>query len=122
MQSGDRFHWQLKSSHPQAGEAVEAVLRLDRAKLSYGPYLFDFRKGRTATGELILMLTPDGGPYPLRRPLLIGHDRHEQVIPRAPAYLSDGQRQDLEARYLRVLGRALFNDVSHLVKLEACLP
>ena len=122
MQSGDRFHWQLETPHPRKGEAVEAVLGLDRAKLSYGPYLFDFRKSSSERGELVLTLTPDGGPYPLRHPVLIGHDSHEQVIPRAPAYLSAGERQDLEARYLRVLGRALFDDVAHLVKTGMRLP
>ena len=44
------------------------------------------------------------------------------MIPRAPAYLSDAERRDLEARYLRALGRALFDDVAHLIKLEARLP
>ena len=86
MHIGDRFHWQLETPHPSAGEAVEAVLRLDRAKPSYGPYVFDFRKGRSVRGELVLTLTPNGGVYPVRRPLLIGHDRHEQLIPRAPAH------------------------------------
>lgn len=40
------------------------------------------------------------------------------MIPRAPAYFSAGERRDLEARYLRVMGRALFDDVAHLIKLE----
>jgi hypothetical protein len=122
MHIGDRFLWRLEIPCPSAGDEIQAVLHLDRAKLSYGPYGFDFRRGRSERGELVLTLTPDGGAYPLQRPVLTGHERHEQVIPRAPAYLSDAERRDLEARYLRVLGRALFDDVAHLIKLEARLP
>ena len=121
MQNDDRFHWQLETPHPPTGGTIEAVLRLDRATLSYGPYLFDFKRGRTEHGELVLTLKPDGGDPP-RRPVLIGHDSHEQVIPKAPAYLSTRERRDLEARYLRVLGRALFDDVAHLIKMEMSLP
>ena len=76
MQIGDRFLWRLVTPHSSADEAVEAVLRLDRARLSYGPYVFDFRKRRSEGGELVLTLTPDGGTVPVRRPLLIGHEKH----------------------------------------------
>jgi len=97
MHIGDRFLWRQETHTPSAGEAVEAALPVDRAKLSYGS-------------------TPNGGAPPLRRPVLIGHEKHEQVIARTAAYLSTGERRDLEARYLRGSGRALFD--ARFVKLE----
>ena len=122
MQSDTRFVWQLKSPSLSADDAVDAALGLDSAKLSYGPYFFDFWKARSHDGQLVLTLTPDGEAYPARRPVLIGHRKHEQAVPRPPAYLRAGERERFEDEFLRVFGRGLFNDVAHLVKLELRLP
>ena len=85
MQSGDHYTWQLKPPPSAAGDSVETALGLDRAKLGCGPYVFDFIRARSPRGELVLILTPDGGTSSDRRPALIGHREHEQVIPSAPA-------------------------------------
>ena len=122
MQRDDRFQWQLRAPQPTTGEAIEAALALDEAKLTYGPYLFDFAKRRSPSGELVLTLTPNSGPYPDRRPVLIGHERHEQVVPEAPDSISAVVRGQLEARYLQTLGRALCNDVAALIRWEMRLP
>ena len=91
---------------------------MDAAKLSCGPYSFDFTKERAASGELILTLTQNGDVDSLSEPVVLGPRRHEQVVPPAPAYLRAASRRDLESRYALVLGRALFKDVAHLVELE----
>ena len=118
MHNGNRFGWRLKAPHPVVGDDVEAALALDSAKVSCGPYSFDFAKGRSASGELVLTLTQRGGVDSLSEPVVLGPRRHEQVVPPAPAYLQAASRHELESRYARVLGRALFKDVAHLVELE----
>ena len=105
MQSGDPYTWQSMSPPSAAGDPVEAALGLEQAKLSCGPYVFDVVRARSPHGELVLILTPDGGAHPDRRPDLIGHREHRQVIPHAPAYLRAEEREHLEAR-LRARARA----------------
>ena len=118
MRSGDHYTWHLESPPSEAGDPVETALGLDRARLGCGPYVFDFIRARSPRGELVLILTPDGGASLGRRPAPISHREHEQIIPSAPAYLRAEARERLEARYVQVLGRALFDDVAHLIKLE----
>jgi hypothetical protein len=122
MRSGDHYTWQLESPPSVAGDPVETVLGLEEAKLSCGPCVFDFVRARSPRGELVLILSPDGGASRARHPVPICHREHEQVIPRAPAYLRAEARERLEARYVQVLGRGLFDDVAHLIKLEMRFP
>jgi hypothetical protein len=122
MRSSDHYTWELKSPQSVAGDPVETALGLEEAKLSCGPCVFDFVRAHSPRGELVLILTPDGGTPSARRPAPICHREHEQVIPPAPAYLRAEARKRLEARYVQVLGRALFDDVAHLIKLEMRFP
>jgi hypothetical protein len=118
MKGSNRFAWRLKAPHPAVGDDVEAALALGSATLSCGPYSFAFSKERSANGELILTLTQSGDVDSLSEPVVLGPRRHEQVVPSAPAYLRAGSRSEIESRYALVLGRALFDDVAHLVDLE----
>ena len=86
------------------------------AKLSYGPLEFDFAKTCSRDGKVVLTLRRDGAVHvadPLS-PL----EHNEQAIPKAPERLRAEERKALEARYLKVLGRLLFDDVAHLARLE----
>ncbi len=122
MRSGDPNTWQLKSPPLAAGDPVETALGLEEAKLSCGPYIFDFTRARSRFGELVLTLTPDGGTSSDRRTTPVDHREHEQVIPRPPEHLRAEARERLETQYLQVLGRALFDDVAHLITLEMRFP
>ena len=97
-------------------DAVSVALQLAAATLSYGPLSFDFRKIRSPDGGLVLTLTQERGSEAGERPVRL--DRQEQIIPPARAHLPAGQRSHLEAEYLRVFGRGLFDDVAHLARLE----
>jgi len=109
------FAWRLSGASPADADIISAVLDLDAAKLSYGPFRFDFGKVRLPRGELNLTLAPAVGADAVDR-LALGCP--EQVIPCAAAHLPAEERKSLEARYLEVLGRALFDDVARLVRLE----
>ena len=112
------FTWQLAGDGSTGADAIRVALGSDAAKLTFGPYSFDFAKRRSPDGDLQLTLTPDGGPDQIESRLLLGYRKHEQVIPAVPAHLPPGQRRLLHAEYLQVLGTALFDDAAHLVRLE----
>jgi hypothetical protein len=112
--------WRLTEPPSPDGDAVVAALGLDAAKLRCGPVQFDFTKARTPSGELVLTLRRDGDAHAVD-PMGLLED-HEQVIPKASERLSAEARDSAEVRYLRVLGRLLFDDVAHLVGLELELP
>lgn len=118
MNGCNRFEWRLTAPHPVVGDEVEAALALDSAKVSCGPYSFDFAKERSASGGLVLTLTQSGDVDSLTEPVVLGPRRHEQVVPPAPEYLRAASRRELESEYAEVLGRALFKDVAYLVELE----
>ncbi len=114
--TSEPFIWRLSESPSPAGDAVEAALRLEVAKLSYGPLEFEFAKSRAPGGEVVLTLRLDGATPMAERTNLLAHN--EQLVPRAPKSLPAKERASLEARYLEILGRGLFDDVAHLVRLE----
>ena len=108
--------WRLAAPPISQGDAVETALGLEIAKLRYGPFEFDFTKTSSPGDEMILTLRRDGAPHEAEPMSLLEHN--EQAIPKAPGRLPTGKRKSLEARYLEIFGRRLFDDVAHLVRLE----
>ena len=112
----EAFCWRLTEPPIHEGDAVEVALGLEVARLGYGLLEFDFARSSSPSGELVLTLRCDGAGH-VSEPLSL-LDRNEQAIPKAPEHLPAEARRSLEARYLEVLGRALFDDVAHLARLE----
>jgi hypothetical protein len=108
--------WRLTDLAAPGGDVVEVALGLETAKLRCGPFAFDFAKSCTPSGGVLLTLRRDGAPRLVEPadPL----DHNEQIVPGAPEDLPAEERRWFEARYLAVLGRGLFDDVAHLVRLE----
>jgi hypothetical protein len=107
--------WRATTPHVPASDAVEAALDRDAAELSYGDCSFAFAKTRTDGGHLLLTLTPggsdDGAGAFDRSPA-------EQLVPAVPGDLTPHARELLEAKFLRVFGRALFADVARMIDVD----
>ena len=115
MTSGP-FTWRLAEPRSPDGDAVATALGLEAAKLGCGPLEFEFAKASSPRGEVVLILRRDGALHVAEPMSLLEHN--EQTIPKAPERPPAEQRESLEASCLEVLGRALFDDVAHLVRLE----
>ena len=119
----EHFTWQLRAQGLVPADDIEVALTLDAAELTYGPYLFAFTKTPLADGSLLLSLQPRGradgrGDGEGRDAEILDECPGDQVIPAVTGDLGPEQRRELEAHYLRILGRALFDDVAHIVEIN----
>ena len=117
----EHFSWRLRPASLLPVDDVELALSLDSAELTYGPYLFAFVKTPLPGDGTLLSLAHIGrvnagsGQVTRGGPALEGCARDE-IVPLAHEGLDPGTREKLEARYLRVLGQALFDDVARAVE------
>jgi hypothetical protein len=112
--------WRLRPPSLLPVDEVEFALSLEAAELTYGPYLFGFAKTTLPGDGTLLSLAPIG---------LVDEESGEvtaaaglpencsadEIVPPAHGDLDEVTRKRLEARYLRVLGRSLFDDIARAV-------
>jgi predicted RNA-binding Zn-ribbon protein involved in translation (DUF1610 family) len=116
----ERRTWRLRPPSLLPVDEVEFALSLDAAELTYGPYLFGFAKTTLPGDGTLLSLAPIGlvdeerGEVTSGVPLPENCSGDEMVLP-APGDLDEATREKLASRYLRVLGRALFDEIARAV-------
>jgi hypothetical protein len=108
--------WRVTAPSSGDGDAVEAALRPEAAKLGREPLGLGFARSRLPGGDVALTPRLDGVADVVEPASLLAHN--EQLVPRAPRSLPAEARATLEARCLEALGRGLFEDVARLVRME----
>ncbi len=114
--TSDPLAWRLMEPVSADGDAVEVALGLEAARLRFGPVDFDFEKAYDPSRGVVLTLRRDGAAHAVEPFDLLDHN--EQVVPKVLEDVPVVERESLEARYLRLLGKILFDDVANLVRRE----
>jgi len=112
--------WRLRPPSLLPVDEVEFALTLDAAELTYGPYLFGFAKTTLPGDGTLLSLAPIGLVDGESGEVTTGAGLPEscsgdEIVPPAHGDLDAATREKLASRYLRVLGRALFDDIARAV-------
>jgi hypothetical protein len=112
--------WRLRPPSLLPVDEVEFALSLDAAELTYGPYLFGFAKTTLPGDGTLLSLAPIGLLDDESGEVTTGAGLPEscagdEIVPPAHGDLDAATREKLASRYLRVLGRALFDDIARAV-------